>query len=630
VSDKVENNLIIQKIKIISIIVLIGLISSILFHYVFQINSGYPNNTFLFLPSDRFNDFYGVAEAESIKNFNPYFNQSYSDTGLYLPLGYYFIWIFSIFKIPISLVVYLCLATAIFVFLIYKMLPNVSQNFKFIAIVSILFLSYGYIYAIDRANVELYLAGSILAFFYFYSKGKIHLSIVFIALAAASKIYPILFILIPISDKKYKEAIYCIFYTILIAIIPLFFLKGGFINNLNYILTGFEIKDVSVYSDNVYKGTSEFLQPGLSLFSVLKIFNIKFGFNIWNLFNYYKIIVVVIAIFSALYVTLIPTNLWKKAFIITANILILPHISFDYKLLLILPSLILFLKDEWDNKKFTYIITILFGLLLIPKAYYYLEFFKSPATGIHDISISTILNPILICSIFTLIIVVDFFSLKWQLIKSGVSEHFIEFKRNLRIIFLSLVFLTPLFFQFLHANKNYLKYRNYIDSSEKNIENKNLDSAIYNLKQASKLKPYKFKLHRKLGDLYFIKKNWILSIINYNEALKLFPGCLEAKNGILKSKINLCFEAALSHNNSNKFNADSKELSKAIYFTEKLRKTEKDTTNLISIYVKLIDLSKYKRNNAFVIKCKEQLNIIDPKNKFLKENSNLDKQVSND
>jgi len=618
IEDK-NNTIAVEKIKIISSITWIGLIIAIIFHFIFNANKGYPFDTFLFLPTDRFNDFYGPSEAPSINNFNPYFHQSYSDNGLYLPIGYYFIWIFSIFGRPLSLFMFLSLLTYLTYKLSFLSLPELPTKLKIKTVFLISLLSYGFIYAIDRANVEPYLACCIFAFFYFYKKNNLHLSALFIAVAAAAKIYPILFILIFISDKKYKESLYTIIYMVLLVLLPLFVLKGGFINNLNYILTGFEPLESSIINGNVYDGTSSFMQQGISLFSGIKFLNIKLGLNIINLFFYYKIIVLIITITISSIVLLLENELWKKAFLLTAIILILPHISFDYKLTLLLPCIYLYISADninSNNIKKTKKISFLFGILLIPKAYYYLENFISPGTYKYDVPVSTIITPIIILYLIFIISKDSFKNITSVKLINSLKLHYEAIKYNSKVILVFFLILFPLFIQFYKANSQYSLYRSYIDNAQKQLQLNKPDSVINNLQLARKLKPYKFKLPLQIADIYYKKEIWDSAALYFNSTLNLFPECGEAKIGLIQSKGNRLIKSAVFYFNNKDYVNASLHFSEAIKTFYTLPIYAQDKNSFITLYSNLI-LCKIKIQDweQALINI-NRLKTLDPKNEF--------------
>ena len=84
-------------------------------------------------------------------------------------------------------------------------------------------------------------------------------------------------------------------------------------------------------------------------------------------------IVVAMAIFSAVaaYVLFIERELWKQITVLTIAMLILPQFSADYRLIYIFIPLLIYINiDKRPHLDIAYL--IVFGLLLIPKSYFFL------------------------------------------------------------------------------------------------------------------------------------------------------------------------------------------------------------------------------------------------------------------
>ena len=65
--------------------------------------------------------------------------------------------------------------------------------------------------------------------------------------------------------------------------------------------------------------------------------------------------------------------------------ILLPHVSFDYKLLTLMIAIILFINSS-DKEKNSRFYAIAFAILIIPNSYFYFA---------NDISIGVIINPII-------------------------------------------------------------------------------------------------------------------------------------------------------------------------------------------------------------------------------------------
>ena len=82
--------------------------------------------------------------------------------------------------------------------------------------------------------------------------------------------------------------------------------------------------------------------------------------------------------------------------------LLLPHVSFDYKLILLFVPLILFINSNQRYKSDWFYMSV-YALLLIPKSYYFLPHFTTNS-GAQDIGIGVILNPFLMITMLIVII----------------------------------------------------------------------------------------------------------------------------------------------------------------------------------------------------------------------------------
>ena len=86
--------------------------------------------------------------------------------------------------------------------------------------------------------------------------------------------------------------------------------------------------------------------------------------------------------------------LWKKASFLTFSIILLPHLSGDYKLIYIFIPLIFFLSERHSDPQFASFFGIMFALLLIPKQYIFLNNILTDS-GFRDVGIGVWLNPIM-------------------------------------------------------------------------------------------------------------------------------------------------------------------------------------------------------------------------------------------
>ena len=132
-----------RKIEYLSLFTLAGFSLGVIFYYVF------PNNPFLFIPQDRFNDFFNVLK------WNQYLPAEPSPNRSYFPFTYIVINCFRLVQ-PDVLSHFLFLALFIYFFVIFTS-HNISTNNKVIDLKNLFifsFFSYPVLFLVDRANFE--------------------------------------------------------------------------------------------------------------------------------------------------------------------------------------------------------------------------------------------------------------------------------------------------------------------------------------------------------------------------------------------------------------------------------------------------------------------------------------------
>jgi 4-amino-4-deoxy-L-arabinose transferase-like glycosyltransferase len=314
----------------------------------------------------------------------------------------------------VSLAIFLLVFMAYFIYYNIKWLGGGFAPANLLNIFIFSFLSYPVLFSLDRANVEIYIFIFLSLGLYLYLKGRTLLSGILFAVSIAMKLFPAVFLVLFIKDKKYKEAFLIVLASILLNLISFAVLKGGFLVNIKGML----------FWQNLYQTyyviRNEGLYFGSSLFGAVKVFIYAFA-NLSHIFSYKTLIVenkdafqtvivdhasmilAVYSIFALLAFALISAfivfkekNTWKTAALLVFSMTLLPFVSADYKLLYIYIPLLLFI-DQKQKHKFDTLYSILFGLLLIPKDYYMIA---------RDASISVVLDPLLMV-IFTGLIIFD-------------------------------------------------------------------------------------------------------------------------------------------------------------------------------------------------------------------------------
>jgi hypothetical protein len=391
-----------KKIQILSLCVAIGFVLAVGYHYYlgYYYSEPYPANTFLFRPGVHSSDFYDVVRDGH--TLNPYLQYKSAQYPFLVLLGF----LFSLMPYRY----YLFILFFVSVFLISNMAHFRLENWIASAnpVFILTFLSYPFLIAVDRGNFEIMVFVFLLAFMYFYAKKRFIASVIFLSFAISMKLYPAILLVLFIPEKRVREILICIASTAAITFVSLLCFKGGLLPNLTFLLQGSNIGANPLFSQFTSL-SSNMVQRGVSLLTFLKILSFSTGLFQGvksSLFlTCYLFLAGALGILIVLDVIFIEKEMWKRFALLIFAMLLLPHISADYKLLHIFIPIYLFINTEHPSR-FDILYLLAFAMLLIPKDYYYFPNLISDAGSMHDVSLSTFLN-ILIMAVITLAILIN-------------------------------------------------------------------------------------------------------------------------------------------------------------------------------------------------------------------------------
>ncbi len=236
--------------------------------------------------------------------------------------------------------------------LFYDILQRTASKIGSFLTSFFLMMSFPILYCIQRGNVAL-LAMLLTAFFVFYrnSDNKVLREISYIALAVAAgfKIFPALFGLLLIFDKKYKEAARLVVYGLLAFFVPFAF-YGGF-------------EGISIFIKNIFSFSEEssyYSIYGPSITNVLSwlIFGLKL--DLGSLMNFSQIAVWLCCAFIMFFAD----EEWKRLLGISFLFANVNSTSRVYILIFILLPFISFILSRPSGKK-SVLYSILFCSLLV-------------------------------------------------------------------------------------------------------------------------------------------------------------------------------------------------------------------------------------------------------------------------
>lgn len=370
-----------DKADIISTIIIIGFCLAAYFHFViggsyfkwgYYGTSFYMPNTFLFLPSDKFMDFFNPMEL--VQDFDPYIHNENLTNPLgspnYFPFSYMVFYFFSLFSskqvaLGIFLEIFIICTIYAVIFFIWDKSLSISWNIRNIFTLS--FLTYPFLFLIDRSNIEGVIFVFEVIFLVLYLKKKFNLSLVFLAMATAMKLYPGLLALIFVKRKQYREFILCTFLTLSISIISLLLFKGGIVEKIHSQLSA--LKQFS----EVYGSLPHPNNNGLSIIFFLKVLVKLLQLNISTdgLYFIRSVTGLCVVIYGCIfyYILRFENVIWKQLMILISAGIILFNCSYDYKMISLLLPLLAYINDK-TKSHYDMIYSICFGLLMIPKKIY--------------------------------------------------------------------------------------------------------------------------------------------------------------------------------------------------------------------------------------------------------------------
>jgi hypothetical protein len=337
---------------------------------------GYPYNTHLFRPADRFGDLINFLKqcgnykkiymnpiAESLPS--NYLPETYIAGNLYLNI------------IPTQMhIAFFVIAALLLVFLSSIML-NKAGSKPLYRVIIFLFASYPMQFSFDRLNIELLMCP---LFTFFILRFNSWRSAITCSVMACLKIYPLALILLYLREKRWLEIVATVAIVSLLTLAAYANFDGSIIDNIKNNITG-----IQSYA-RMYSNTSEGHIFSSSLSNV---------FYIFNLYTYRWIIYFIIASYTLYKLFFAEISEFNAMFMLLSAITIMQDILPDYKLLAYLiaaTALLLKLK----NTKLNFFIAVLLGVILSPQSYLHI------LPNI-EMTIGIIVRPLLVLLLFLII-----------------------------------------------------------------------------------------------------------------------------------------------------------------------------------------------------------------------------------
>jgi hypothetical protein len=391
----VESDVKRRRVHLLVTIVLIGTVCSIAYHYAagFYFGFGYPRSTFLFLPSDHFNDWdnlYILAKA---------FLRGVPGNFAYFPFAILTVLASTVLPMRVgwalAILLFLVVLVAVLRFWVVDredhVLTKVQYGFILVA------LSYPVLFALDRTNLEILLFVFIAGFFYFlYVRESVWLAALFLAAAIAFKLYPATLLVLLLAERRFKTLALAIVLALGLTAIGTAAMAG--LGHMS-LAAAWQMNSSgkAVYQQTMVIGGGG-IQHGHSLWGALDLPSFLRGQEPghWRIMLY-EVAAGLIFLLLAVHVIFRETERWKRVLLLMVPAVLLPFVSADYTLIQLYFPLVFFLNarraSRWDVAY-----DALFGVLLIPADYHYL------ALAGDGVSISVIVYPVAMVALMVLAI----------------------------------------------------------------------------------------------------------------------------------------------------------------------------------------------------------------------------------
>ena len=254
-----------------------------------------------------------------------------------------------------------------------------------------------FIFTIDRGNYIIFAYITFLLFIVTYERNEI-LSGISLALCACLKIYPVIFLIVFLFDKKFKGFWSCIITGILGLIVPFFFFEGSLIEQFTGFMNGcFGFSDAVLTFSNPDAPFAYVEQKSNSFSNILRsiamlVFysdpNFEARLGLISILEWVSKIAVVLLMFVMGFIIVANKDARKKLRALVILTILIPGNTFNYILLFLHPFIIWFcIKPDRYSSIYVALLTL---TSVIPKNWYYFE------NGAPDVSIECVLNPLLL------------------------------------------------------------------------------------------------------------------------------------------------------------------------------------------------------------------------------------------
>jgi Glycosyltransferase family 87 len=339
------------------LLMFVGFSVAVFSHYLmgFYLGQPYPYNTFLSNPLYRFSDLYQTWLTTG--NPSPYLGSSATFPSSYLPFTHLILKPLTWLPYFLALPLFLVSTAAAILWLLAAQLREVALPLRLVTASVIGLLNYPVLLMLDRGNVEslilLLVAGSALN----ARRGAWKWSAVLIGAAAAMKGYPLLFVLVLVGARRYRDAAVAVVTAAGLTLVSFMTFSGGLLENARALIHSLG----TVFAINAGEIG---VQHGSSLSGLASAVAHTAPAMSWLPETVAPISLAVLLV-GAIGVASGRLALWQSFAVVAGLTVLVPSVSFDYRLVLLMVPLVVLLREPGGSLRRPSLLLI--GLLFVPK-----------------------------------------------------------------------------------------------------------------------------------------------------------------------------------------------------------------------------------------------------------------------
>ena len=392
-----------NEINLVATLVLLFFLINVYFYYVhgFFYNLSFPNNTFLPNGVTRFCDFYGLHDQ--------WRRTAFAGVGYglsYFPATYLLVEVLTYTAHPgyaVAIMEFLFLTFFLFYTYYNVKTDSLIDSLRNVGLLT--FTSYPVLFIWHTGNLEALVFMFLVLFVFFYKNGKTAISVIPLGMAIAMKLFPLVFVVLYIKDKKYRDIFRLLLIICLLSLLPLLLFKGGLFNDPLGYFKNFHASQKMYAQLMIFGGSG--MHFGHSLLNGIEA---AFGGRIFSIMEIlikpYLVVALCAFLLTAIYIIKYKPVFWKIITLLVITMCLLPYTSTDYKLIYFFIPLYLFInREDKLHTRESLMFLVLFVLLIVPKAFCYFH-------GDDYATLNIVLNPIVMIILFASVIYSHGFKLR--------------------------------------------------------------------------------------------------------------------------------------------------------------------------------------------------------------------------